>query len=127
MEERPVHLFKPLGSSERACIGRQFALHEVTLVLALVIQPYRLIDHTDYQLKIKQPLTLMPDDFTLNLARRTSGDRRLPTAKGVDAGSPPASEARPTIRRATRTTLTLLPRLQSGHLRGHRPRPGGGQ
>ncbi|WP_189788815.1 cytochrome P450, partial [Streptomyces capitiformicae] len=107
-EERPVHLFKPFGSGERACIGRQFALHEATLVLALVIHRYRLIDHTNYQLKIKQSLTIKPDEFTLNLARRTSGERRLPTAAALVAGNAPAGQDRPAVRRATGTALTLL-------------------
>ncbi|ELS54891.1 bifunctional cytochrome P450/NADPH--P450 reductase [Streptomyces viridochromogenes] len=101
---RPVHLFKPFGNGERACIGRQFALHEATLVLALLVHRFRLIDHTDYQLKIKQSLTLKPDNFTLNLARRDSGERRLPTA----AISTPAEQARPAARRAAGTTLTVL-------------------
>ncbi|MEU6800936.1 bifunctional cytochrome P450/NADPH--P450 reductase [Streptomyces neyagawaensis] len=107
-EERPVHLFKPFGSGERACIGRQFALHEATLVLALVIHRYRLIDHTNYQLKIKQSLTLKPDEFTLNLARRTSGERRSPAAAALVAGSAPAGQDRPVVRHATGTSLTLL-------------------
>ncbi|GAA2300574.1 bifunctional P-450/NADPH--P450 reductase [Streptomyces hawaiiensis] len=101
---RPVHLFKPFGNGERACIGRQFALHEATLVLALLVHRFRLIDHTDYQLKIKQSLTLKPDNFTLNLARRDSGERRLPTA----AISTPAEQARPAARSAAGTTLTVL-------------------
>ncbi|WP_369167386.1 bifunctional cytochrome P450/NADPH--P450 reductase [Streptomyces sp. R28] len=107
-EERPVHLFKPFGSGERACIGRQFALHEATLVLALVIHRYRLIDHANYQLKIKQTLTIKPDAFTLDLARRTSGERRLPAAAALAAGNASAAEGRPAARRATGTALTLL-------------------
>jgi cytochrome P450/NADPH-cytochrome P450 reductase len=103
--ERPVHLFKPFGSGERACIGRQFALHEATLVLALVIHRYRLIDHTNYQLRIKQSLTLKPDEFTLNLARRTSDERRLPAV--AESGAVAAGD-RPAARRAAGTALTLL-------------------
>ena len=102
---RPVHLFKPFGNGERACIGRQFALHEATLVLALLVHRFRLIDHTDYQLKIKQSLTLKPDNFTLNLARRDSGERRLPTAAAIGT---PTEQARPAARRAAGTTLTVL-------------------
>lgn len=101
---RPVHLFKPFGSGERACIGRQFALHEATLLLGLLVHRYRLLDHSDYQLEIKQTLTLKPDAFTLELARRTSDERRLPTA----ASSAPVGEDRPEARRATATALTLL-------------------
>lgn len=105
-ETRPVHLFKPFGNGERACIGRQFALHEATLVLALVVHRYRLIDHTNYQLKIKSSLTIKPDEFTLNLARRGSNERRLPAT--VAAGSSPVDQARPAARRGTGTALTVL-------------------
>lgn len=104
-EKRPVHLFKPFGNGERACIGRQFALHEATLLLGLLVHRYRLIDHADYQLKIKQTLTIKPDGFTLELARRTSGERRLPAAA---TSSAPVGQDRPAARRATGTGLTLL-------------------
>ncbi|WP_030938566.1 bifunctional cytochrome P450/NADPH--P450 reductase [Streptomyces sp. NRRL S-646] len=103
-EARPVHLFKPFGNGERACIGRQFALHEATLVLALLVHRYRLIDHTDYQLKIKQSLTLKPDEFTLDLARRAAAERRRPAA----VTGAPATLERPAARRVTGTALTLL-------------------
>lgn len=105
-ESRPVHLFKPFGNGERACIGRQFALHEATLVLAIVVHRYRLLDHTNYQLKIKSALTIKPDEFTLNLARRSGNERRLPTTVAVD--SSPADQARPSARRGTGTALTVL-------------------
>jgi cytochrome P450/NADPH-cytochrome P450 reductase len=68
---RPVHAFKPFGTGERACIGRQFALHEATLLLGLLIHRYRLLDTDDYQLKVKETLTLKPTGFRLGLARRT--------------------------------------------------------
>ncbi|WP_328839382.1 bifunctional cytochrome P450/NADPH--P450 reductase [Streptomyces europaeiscabiei] len=102
---RPVHLFKPFGNGERACIGRQFALHEATLLLGLLVHRYRLIDHADYQLKIKQSLTIKPDELTLELARRTSGERRLPA---VAASRAAAGQEGPAARRATGTALTLL-------------------
>ncbi|MHA7962033.1 bifunctional cytochrome P450/NADPH--P450 reductase [Streptomyces sp. L500] len=104
-EKRSVHLFKPFGNGERACIGRQFALHEATLLLGLLTHRYRLIDHADYQLKIKQTLTIKPDGFTLKLARRTSGERRLPTAATSGAL---ADREGPAARRATGTALTVL-------------------
>lgn len=102
---RPVHLFKPFGSGERACIGRQFALHEATLLLGLLVHRYRFIDHTDYELKIKQSLTIKPDELTLRLARRTSNERRLPA---VASSRATAGQDGPTGRRATGTALTLL-------------------
>ncbi|MEU7502499.1 cytochrome P450 [Streptomyces griseofuscus] len=104
-EKRSVHLFKPFGNGERACIGRQFALHEATLLLGLLVHRYRLIDHTDYQLEIKQTLTLKPDDFTLKLARRTTQERRRPA---VTVSETTAGQNTGTVRRASGTTLTLL-------------------
>ncbi|WP_225097551.1 cytochrome P450 [Streptomyces sp. CoH27] len=72
---RPVHAFKPFGTGERACIGRQFALHEATMLLAMLVHRYRLHDHADYRLHIKETLTLKPEGFTLTLTPRTPADR----------------------------------------------------
>jgi cytochrome P450/NADPH-cytochrome P450 reductase len=66
----PAHAYKPFGNGQRACIGMQFALHEATLVLGMILQHFELIDHTNYQLKIKQSLTLKPDQFTLRVKAR---------------------------------------------------------
>ncbi|NEB77941.1 cytochrome P450 [Streptomyces sp. SID14478] len=73
---RSPHAFKPFGTGERACIGRQFALHEATMLLAMLVHRYRLRDHTDYRLTVKETLTMKPDGFTLTLAPRTPADRR---------------------------------------------------
>jgi cytochrome P450/NADPH-cytochrome P450 reductase len=104
-ESRPVHLFKPFGNGERACIGCQFALHEATLVLALLVHRYRFIDHADHRLKIKQTLTLKPEDFTLRLARRTSGERRPATTPGTGQTTTAGAT---TVSRAAGTALALL-------------------
>ncbi|MFJ9412843.1 bifunctional cytochrome P450/NADPH--P450 reductase [Streptomyces sp. NPDC101227] len=72
---RSPHAYKPFGTGERACIGRQFALHEATMLLALLVHRYRLIDHSGYQLRIKETLTLKPEAFTLTLTARTPEDR----------------------------------------------------
>ncbi|GAA2296091.1 cytochrome P450 [Streptomyces kunmingensis] len=73
---RSPHAFKPFGTGERACIGRQFALHEATMLLAMLVHRYRLRDHADYRLTVKETLTMKPDGFTLTLAPRTPSDRR---------------------------------------------------
>ncbi|MBY8339292.1 cytochrome P450 [Streptomyces spinosirectus] len=96
---RPVHAFKPFGTGERACIGRQFALHEATMLLAMLVHRYRLHDHADYALSVKETLTLKPEGFTLRLTPRTAADRRhtpLPgaTAEGP-ASAPHAADALP--------------------------------
>ncbi|MFE2141516.1 bifunctional cytochrome P450/NADPH--P450 reductase [Streptomyces sp. NPDC059456] len=112
---RSPHAYKPFGTGERACIGRQFALHEATMLLAMLVHRYRLLDQGRYALRIKETLTLKPDGFTLALARRTPADRSrnraalgavLPAGHGED-GQAPAAGASPT-RAVPGTTLTLL-------------------
>ncbi|MDT7670949.1 MAG: cytochrome / NADPH-cytochrome reductase [Pseudonocardiales bacterium] len=70
--------FKPFGTGQRACIGRQFALQEAALVLGMVLRRFELVDHLDYQLKIKTTLTLKPEDLRIQLRRRA--DRPLGSA-----------------------------------------------
>ncbi|MER5719420.1 cytochrome P450 [Streptomyces sp. NPDC002132] len=88
---RPVHAFKPFGTGERACIGRQFALHEATMLLAMLVHRYRPNDHADYRLTVKETLTLKPEGFTLTLTPRTPADRVHPELPGT-----PHAEAAPT-------------------------------
>ncbi|CAM5481441.1 hypothetical protein SHIRM173S_07109 [Streptomyces hirsutus] len=49
---RPPHTFKPFGTGARACIGRQFALHEATLVLGLLLRRYELRPEPGYRLRV---------------------------------------------------------------------------
>lgn len=73
--KRPAHAYKPFGTGQRACIGRQFALHEAVLALGLILHRYHLIPSDDYQLKIAESLTLKPQGFRLSPRRRTGTDR----------------------------------------------------
>ncbi|MEU1010062.1 cytochrome P450 [Streptomyces sp. NPDC005890] len=103
---RPVHAFKPFGTGERACIGRQFALHEATMLLALLVHRYRLHDHAGYRLTVKETLTLKPEGFTLTLTQRTPADRvhaPLPGTAPAPAAGAPAPDALPArVRPGTR-------------------------
>ena len=67
---RPAHAYKPFGTGERACIGRQFALHEAVIVLAKLLHRYDLTPEPDYELTITERLTLMPVGFRVGLTRR---------------------------------------------------------
>lgn len=66
----PHHAYKPFGNGQRACIGMQFALHEGTLVLGMLLQHFKFIDHKNYELDIKQSLTLKPENFTIQVQPR---------------------------------------------------------
>ncbi|MER5940502.1 cytochrome P450 [Streptomyces sp. NPDC001928] len=89
-EARPVHAFKPFGTGERACIGRQFALHEATMLLAMLVHRYRLRDHADYRLTVKETLTLKPEGFTLTLTPRTTAERSHAPLPGSAHAEAPA-------------------------------------
>ncbi|MEV6317012.1 cytochrome P450 [Streptomyces sp. NPDC051776] len=127
---RSPHAYKPFGTGERACIGRQFALHEAVMLLGLLVHRYRLLDHTDYRLEIKETLTLKPDGFTIMLAPRTPGDRvadrtALPgprPAPSQEPGGAPAAGAvpgsAPPVRIAPGTELLLLHGSNYGTCRG---------
>ncbi|MFC5888614.1 cytochrome P450 [Kitasatospora aburaviensis] len=90
---RSPHAFKPFGTGERACIGRQFALHEATMLLAMLAHRYRLVDHADYRLTVKQSLTIKPNAFTLTVVPRTPEDRAANRAALRAGGSAPRAGA----------------------------------
>ncbi|AXG81731.1 cytochrome P450 [Streptomyces paludis] len=103
---RSPHAFKPFGTGERACIGRQFALHEATMLLGMLVHRYRLIDQDRYTLTIKQTLTIKPDGFTLGLVPRTPAERAVPAAAQPSAPASAADTSLPTrVREGTRLLL----------------------
>ncbi|PEJ94865.1 bifunctional cytochrome P450/NADPH--P450 reductase [Bacillus wiedmannii] len=61
----PQHAFKPFGNGQRACIGQQFAIHEATLVLGMMLKHFDFYEHENYELDIKETLTLKPEGLTL--------------------------------------------------------------
>ncbi len=67
---RAPHSYKPFGTGERACIGRQFALHEAVLVLARLLHRYDVAGDPSYELRVSERLTLMPVGFELTLTLR---------------------------------------------------------
>lgn len=69
-QARPANAYMPFGNGQRACIGRTFAMQEATLVLGLILQRFQLINPHNYQLKIKETLTIKPDDFKIQVKPR---------------------------------------------------------
>jgi cytochrome P450/NADPH-cytochrome P450 reductase len=69
------HAYKPFGNGERACIGRQFALTEARLALAMILQRFAISDPHGHELHIKQTLTIKPEGFRLRVRERQSHER----------------------------------------------------
>jgi cytochrome P450/NADPH-cytochrome P450 reductase len=67
----PAGAYKPFGTGQRSCIGRQFALHEAAMVVGMILKHFDLIPNGDYTLKVKQTLTLKPHHFTIRPKPRT--------------------------------------------------------
>ncbi|SUD49567.1 Cytochrome P450(BM-3) [Nocardia otitidiscaviarum] len=67
---RHPELYRPFGVGARACIGRQFAYHEMQLVLATVLRHFDLTPDPNYRLRVKETITLKPEGLRLKLSRR---------------------------------------------------------
>lgn len=76
IRKRPAQAYKPFGTGPRACIGRQFALHEAVLELGLLVHRYDLSPEPGYRLRVAESGTLKPDGFRLRLTRRRETGRK---------------------------------------------------
>lgn len=81
---RQPHSYKPFGTGERSCIGRQFALHEAILVLARLLHRYDIAGDPDYELEIAERLTLMPKGFELTIRPRVPQPSETSPASSID-------------------------------------------
>lgn len=69
---RPAHAYKPFGVGARACIGRQFALHEAVLALARILVNFDIAPIPGYELKVEELLTIRPENLRLVMRPRCS-------------------------------------------------------
>ena len=88
----PPNAFKPFGSGQRACIGRQFAMQEAMLVLGMLLQRFEFVDYLNYELKVKEGLTIKPEGLLIKIKQRpgrTTGTTPIaittPPTNGQDA------------------------------------------
>lgn len=71
----PPNCWKPFGNGMRGCIGRAFATQEALLITSMLLQnfTFELADPT-YRLKVKETLTVKPDDdFRMKAKLRRGG------------------------------------------------------
>ncbi|KAG8833355.1 hypothetical protein FRC17_010824 [Serendipita sp. 399] len=72
-EALPPKAWIPFGNGARACIGRAFAWQEATIALATIFQRFDLVmADPSYTLKIKQTLTIKPDEFYIRAIPRAN-------------------------------------------------------
>jgi len=102
-ETRSSAAFKPFGTGERSCIGRQFALHEAAMLIARIVHRYRLVDSQHYVLRW-EGLSRRPVGFHVDLVRRTSAEREV-TPATTTITSPTATAVFPV---KAGTTLAVL-------------------
>ena len=69
LQDRVPTSYKPFGTGPRACIGRQFALHEATVVLSDLVQAFDL-EAGSKTLDVEENLTLRPNNLRLAFAPR---------------------------------------------------------
>lgn len=107
---RPQATYFPFGTGARACIGRQFAMQEAKLVLGMLLQRYDLVDTENYQLRVKQSLTIKPDGFYLKLRRRQTGSVPVVAVARPepDRAQTPDSSHLPEVGRRLGVTLQIL-------------------
>ena len=72
---RHPHAYKPFGNGERACIGRQFAMVEAKIALAMMLRSFAISDPHHYKLRIKETLSIKPDDFRMRIRLRHPHER----------------------------------------------------
>jgi cytochrome P450/NADPH-cytochrome P450 reductase len=70
----PPNSWKPFGNGMRGCIGRAFATQEALLIVAMLLQnfAFEMADPT-YKLKVKETLTIKPDNFKMKAKLRRGG------------------------------------------------------
>ena len=106
MSTIPPNAYKPFGTGQRACIGRQFALQEAVLVLGMLLQRFELIKDPNYRLHTKVTLTVKPADLYIQVKRRT--DRPIDKPQPLTVSSEAQAKPRPSVSNAHHTPLAVL-------------------
>jgi cytochrome P450/NADPH-cytochrome P450 reductase len=74
----------------------------------MALQRFKFVDHTNYQLTVKETLTLKPDDFRLRLKKRTAEDRQPNNKMTAEASAPAQQPAAANLKGDHGTPLLVL-------------------
>lgn len=70
-DKLPPNSWKPWGNGQRECIGREFAMQESLMTMALILQRFELeLADPSYTLRISQTITQKPLGFEIKVKRR---------------------------------------------------------
>lgn len=105
---RPDSAYKPFGNGQRACIGRQFAIQEATLIIGMILQRFELIDHQNYELKIKESLSIKPDGLKMRVRLREDVVRSRMVSAGFTADEDAGEGLSATAQRPSHGTPALV-------------------
>jgi cytochrome P450 / NADPH-cytochrome P450 reductase len=96
VKARPNNAYLPFGFGLRSCIGRQFAMQEAPLILGMILQRFLLYSPRIYQLKIREALTIKPQDFFLKVKPRSEVDQAVTLAPPAESktSTPAPQQAR---------------------------------
>ena len=107
--KRPANAWKPFGNGQRACIGRGFAMHEAALAIGMILQRFKLLDDTRYQMHLKETLTIKPDGFKIKVRARSDKDRTIVANRPGTAVANTSGTAAPArVRPGHNTPLLIL-------------------
>lgn len=88
------YAYLPFGNGARACIGRQFAMVEAKIALAMLLRRFSVSDPHGYRLTIKETLSIKPGNFFMRVRLRQSHERlTVAAAAPVEQVAPVATVA----------------------------------
>lgn len=66
----PDRVYRPFGVGPRSCIGRQFALHEAVVALAMIVGRFTLAPESGHDLTMNEQITLKPHGLRISVSPR---------------------------------------------------------